>query len=257
MADTVNVLGHAVSKKMVYLGSGVAVVGGVLIMREIKSRQAAAAAATAVPATDGTDTSQQDGIDANSYGDYAYDTTGGDYGSANLASLYNPATGSYLLPGVGTTVPTVSTNAEWAQEAISYFQGNGDTGDYSDAIGTALQGMCLPTAAQLQLVDNAASLLGQPPQGFPTAPHICPTPGTTGTGGGTGTTTGAMTTVPHVVGMQVNPGITALTHAGFKPGIHQTRDPKDTYIINSQTPGAGAKAPMGSTVDLGIAPHKF
>lgn len=84
--------------------------------------------------------------------------------------------------------------------------------------------------------------------------------GSTGSTGstGTGTTTAAATkTVPNVRNMQVNAAIAKISAEGLKPFIHQTRDPAQTYIVNSQDPPPGTKAAPGSNVDLGIAPHKF
>jgi hypothetical protein len=240
MAGTVEIFGHAVKKPVVYAGAGVAVIGGVLIVREMRSRSAASAAAPAD--TSSTDTTG-DTSDSSLYGD----DTGDDMLGSDGYGLYDPNSQQYIYPGTSPIAsPTISTNAEWTQEVISYFSGLGDTGSYSSAIGVAEAGRCL-TAGQLQLVDNAIAAMGTPPQAWPVAPFEC--------GGATGgspvpkTTQG---TVPNVVGKVSETAEVAILGAGFKVKWSTTRKGGVVYDVTAQSPRAGAKATKGSTVTLSI-----
>jgi LysM repeat protein len=76
-----------------------------------------------------------------------------------------------------------------------------------------------------------------------------PTGGTTGTG----TTSGPTVTVPNVVNMRVTPALAALAAKGLVGHASSPRNPVSEYTVNSQTPGAGSKVKVGSTVDIGIA----
>jgi hypothetical protein len=74
--------------------------------------------------------------------------------------------------------------------------------------------------------------------------------GGTTAGGGTGTTT-ATVTVPKVTGLTATAAVAALKAVGLVAGSEGKNG--GTQIVNSQTPGAGAKVAAGSTVDLGVA----
>jgi PASTA domain len=74
----------------------------------------------------------------------------------------------------------------------------------------------------------------------------------TGTGTGSGTGTGVQVTVPKVVGMRATPAIAKLKSAGFKAHLSTPRKAGVALKVNSQTPAAGKKAAVGSTVDLGV-----
>lgn len=102
-----------------------------------------------------------------------------------------------------------------------------DATDYSGAIATL----------QSEIADLQSSVAQQ-------------SGGSSGTSGGTGSG-GAGTdevTVPNVVGMGSAQAAAALTAAGLKAGPQASRPGR----VNSQTPGAGAKVPRGSTVDIGV-----
>lgn len=134
--------------------------------------------------------------------------------------------------------------------------------------GTAASGSTLDpaTAAALQsaLQSQAANGLTAGGGGFtgstgdtgpagptgPTGPAgpTGPTGGTTG-----GTTTGPTVTVPNVVNMRVTPALAALAAKGLVGHASSPRNPVSEYTVNSQTPGAGSKVKVGSTVDIGIA----
>jgi hypothetical protein len=73
--------------------------------------------------------------------------------------------------------------------------------------------------------------------------------GASGAAGGTTTATGTVT-VPKVTGMTATAAKTALAAVGLKAGSEGSNG--GSMIVNSQTPGAGAKVAAGSTVDLGV-----
>jgi hypothetical protein len=60
---------------------------------------------------------------------------------------------------------------------------------------------------------------------------------------------GGVVTVPGVVGMSSTAASALLLSRGLVPGSQWKTPGK----VNSQTPGKGAKVPVGSTVDLGVA----
>jgi hypothetical protein len=234
---TVNVFGHAVPKMYIYGGAGVAVVGGVLIVRKRKASAAAAVAATSATDTTGTTDPSIDPATGVPYADETGDGGYGGYDASTGGYGYVDGNGQYIYPGTGvttSTAPTVSTNAEWAQEVTSYFAGNGDAGSYPDAIGKALQGMCL-TSAQLQLWDNAVAFMGQPPSPPSVAPHVC-----------AGSTPKPTTAVPNVVGKLYATAASQLTRAGFKAA----RQEPNVGIVTSQSPRSGEKVAKGSTITL-------
>lgn len=94
--------------------------------------------------------------------------------------------------------------------------------------------------------------------GAGTTPVTTPPPTTTtpppatGTTGQSPTTPAATVTVPNVVGDTANAAIAKVEAAGLTFKLSDVRNPKYTYHVNSQTPGAGSKVQKGSTVDLGI-----
>jgi PASTA domain len=78
--------------------------------------------------------------------------------------------------------------------------------------------------------------------------------GTTTTGGGTGTTPAVQVTVPHVEGMGIDSAEAAIRAVGLVPRLNMTGIKGGTsYVISSQTPGAGKKVAKGSNVDLAAA----
>ena len=260
MAGTVDIFGHAVSKPVVYAGAGIGVVGGVLMVRSYRAKKAAA---TAPATTSATDPNASDPIDPATGIPYSQEGGGSGYGGYN-ASQYDtlggmggygymdPNTGQYVYPGTGSNIPTVSTNAEWAQEVSNYFQGNGAGGDYIGSISTAESGHCL-NAGQEQLVNNAIAVMGSPPEGWPRgAPHLCGNTGTPGPTSGGGTGTPAKVTVPVVAGKRVNEALSMLQAAGLKGRTSPARNPAHEYDVTSASPRGGSKVSKGSTVTLHI-----
>ena len=75
--------------------------------------------------------------------------------------------------------------------------------------------------------------------------------GTTTTAAGGGSTAPAGTaTVPAVEGMGINPAEAKIKAAGLTPKLNTKVAGGTSYVISSQTPGAGKKVAKGSTVDL-------
>ena len=65
-----------------------------------------------------------------------------------------------------------------------------------------------------------------------------------------GTTSSVTVTVPAVEGKSIDAAKAAITGAGLVPKLNTATAGGTTYVITSQTPGAGSKVPAGSTVDL-------
>lgn len=252
-----------VSKKWVMIVGGASVVSiGYFLYRR---RQSAAAAAAAPAADSSSDIDPLTGDVAGSeqdQADLAAMQAGGD-GTLGMDGSGLQNFGGFLAASpAGATIPGAggfTTNAEWAQQAEQDLSGIGvDPVALSAALGHYLTGSPLSTAEQ-GLVDQARAEEGDPPVagagGYPPAMHATPT----GSGSGNGTPPpggtpppAATAVVPGVVGKRVNDAIAVLQKAGFKYHTSSERDPISEYSVNSQTPGAGAKAAKGSTVDLGI-----
>jgi|SRR5215469_4030609 len=180
----------------------------------------------------------QPGYPGAGYGSFVTDAQG------NTCTAIDPATGLCPVGSTGGTTgrTSVTTNAQWAQEALLLL-GNTDT--VKQAIGYALEGHSV-TADQKNLFQEAIGLLGQPPQGYPplnvigqpTGTHPAPHPG--------------KVKVPRVVGMRATPALEEIRAAGFKSHTVPVRDPRHEYVVAWQVPGGGSEATKGSSVVLGI-----
>lgn len=262
--------GEVDRKKALIIGGGVAAVAVVLVIRQRKNA-AAAAAAAAVPSTDTTDSGDDTATDPSidpltgipyadevDEADSADEFDSGGNGAVNSADDYDAAgypVGSAAdlawqaqQEGIATT-PTsaaasngITTNEQWIEAAEAQM---GDTSTVSAALSKVLGGLPV-TTAQDQIFLEAVGILGSPPGGYPT-PNITDTSAQPAAG-----TAGATVSVPNVVGQRANPAIAALQKAGFNYHIGTARNPKSEYEVTSQTPGGGAKAAKGSTVDLGL-----
>ena len=162
----------------------------------------------------------------------------------NTCVALDPSTG--LCPvavSTGTGTTSVTTNAQWVVEAEEQL---GNTSTIQAALGYALSGSPI-TPAQKNIFMEAVGLLGPPPQGYPPLN----VQGSSGSPPATGT---SQVTVPGVVNKSVNDGEAMLTAAGLVPNVNSggPRNPAKTYIIWSQTPGAGKRVAKGSRVDLAI-----
>lgn len=257
-----------VSKKwlMIVGGASVASIGYFVWKR----KQAAAAAPAGASADDGSGIdpltgdiagSDQDLADlaamqAGGDGDLGLDGLGGS-GLQNFGGVLAASPAGATIPGAGG----FATNAEWAQQAETDLAGIGiDPVALAGALGHYLTGSPLSTAEE-SLVDTARAEEGDPPvagaTGYPPAMHITATG--SGSGNGTpppgGTPPPASTPkvkVPSVVGQRATPAIAAIQKAGFVAHTSSVRNSASEYKVNSQTPGGGAMAAKGSTVDLGI-----
>jgi hypothetical protein len=154
---------------------------------------------------------------------------------------------------ITNTGSTTSTTDESGQPCTD---SSGNPG-MTDALGNCISTGGLSTAAG----STGGSSGGSGDPGTTGDTGVGTTGGDTGTTGTTTTTTAppaaATVAVPDVRNEQVNTGIAKITAAGLKYHLSSERNPADTYIINSQTPAPGSKVAKGSSVDLGIAPHKF
>jgi PASTA domain-containing protein len=266
-------VGPVDKKKALAIGAAVAAAIVVVVIR----RKSAASAAAATPAaTDTTGIDPATGIpyaDEQSSNDLVDPATGVPYadeqngltsfdtgsGDSALSSSNFDAAGypigseadlAWQAQQDGTSVsgsnPTtaITSNSQWLAAAEAQL---GDTSAITQALTKVLGGVAV-TSAQQQIFMEAVGIIGQPPGGYPTinltSTPAQPTP--TAPGGGT-------VTVPNVKGMSANNGLAALSRVGLVGHLNVTRNPKDTYTIKGQTPGGGAKAAKGSTVDLDIS----
>jgi PASTA domain len=257
MADTFDIFGKPVKKEYVYVGGGVIVVAGiVMIVRDKQAKAAAAAAAPADPGATAAD-STADTSDLDPATGLPVDSP------EDLSALADQATGYYGSGGgVGTTVPTGFTNnASWAQAAEQYITGGSGGGGPSDAVGNALGKYITGqpvTSDQVSVIDQAIAFENYPPvagtDGYP--PNIrTTTPPTTGGSGGTGggSTAAATVTVPNVANKTADQAESELRGAGLKPSISITAassKPGIFHIITKTSPAAGSKVAKNSTVVL-------
>lgn len=249
MPDRVHVplLGEVPKGGLFAGGLAVIGVGGYAWYKHMQN-QAKAATAAAKPATPGTA--------AYGYAAYGY---GSPYGYAYAMSPYGYGYGPYGYGfgsygsspyGYGTTPPiTVTTNAEWAQNAVTALGNTGyDTQTVVAALGMYLNGKAIQHGSQQDTIIQAAiALEGDPPQngagGYPPAVHY--------SGGGGPGQPGGNTTVPNVVGMTVNQADTALKAAGLTYNTNAAKD-KAGYIrkVSAQKPTANSQVANGSYVSL-------
>lgn len=140
---------------------------------------------------------------------------------------------------------TYADNNSWGIAAINYLVGLGiDATTANQAVELYLSSQPLTTAQQAD-VNLAIGALGPPPS-LP-GPTTGSPPPVTGGGGGSG---GAQVTVPKVDGMSIDAAKSAITAAGLVPKLNTATKGGTSYVITSQTPGAGTKVTAGSTVDL-------
>ena len=251
---TVNVFGHQLPRGGLIAGGAVAlgITGYIIWKKHVAAASSPVSGATAYGYGS-----------AYGYGQYAYGLGIATYGYGNAAYAY----GAYGYSGGGaigvgaplappTTVVQPLTNAQWAASAEAYLTQTAgyDATTVAAALGKYLTGGAL-TSDQAAIVAAALAFENQPPvagaNGMPPAVNVG------AAGGQTGTTpakppTGPAVKVPNVVGMSANNALAALTKVGLTGHLSSVRNPASTYKINSQTPGAGASVPKGSTVDLGI-----
>lgn len=253
---TVDILGHQVNKGGLIAGGLVATaVSAYLIYKHHKE----AATTAAAPASFGYGYGYAYGYGQYGYGlniaseGYGYGggvVSGGGAGVAPPVITYAYGYGGNTVPTGGTAAPT--SNTQWMADAEQALTATGgyDITTVSAALGKYLTGGTL-TSDQAQIVQAAMALVGNPPQaganGYPPGIHVGAPTGQTGT-----TPAGGTVTVPKLDGQSVNAAIGTLTSLGLKYKLSSVRNPASTYVVNSQTPGAGAKVAKGSTVDLGI-----
>lgn len=172
--------------------------------------------------------------------------TGYVYGSPSdqaALSANNAGSGDTSVSNATSGAQTYADNNAWGRAAINLLVGDGvDPTTANQAIQQYLNSLPL-TSAQQGDVNLAIQALGPPPT-LPGPTTTNPPPVTTPPGSTT-------VTVPKVTGMTATAAVAALAAAGLVAGSEGKNG--GPGIVNSQTPGAGQKAPVGSTVDLGLA----
>jgi hypothetical protein len=234
-----------------YAIGAVAVAAGLGVIVYIRSRNAAQSAASAGAADaattadtsgDSGDDTYDSGDDSGSY-DYGADDYGGDYsGESGYDAAGYPIGSSADLQYQDEQTSGIQTNDEWVQQAIG---GSvpGDPGTIQAALSAVLGGLTV-TNAQKNLFLEAAGILGEPPQGYPTPIKTSDTAAQPGT-----PATAAQVSVPNVKGQPQEAAYGIISEAGLKPSGSPTVKGKILYV-QSQTPSPGAKAAKGSTVHL-------
>lgn len=215
---------------------------GVGLILYFKSKQAGSASASAIPNQQTDPAGNVGSIDPAT--GYVYGTP---EDTAALAAN-NAGTGDTGSSGQTSTSggQKYADNNTWGIAAINYLVGLGiDATSANQAITLYLSSQPLTTTQQGD-VNLAIQALGSPPS-LPGPVTGNPPPVTTPPGTGGGDTV----TVPKVTGMTASAAKTALEAVGLKAGSWGANG--GTQIVNSQTPGAGAKVAKGSTVDLGLA----
>src|SRR5260370_21040866 len=157
-----------VNKKALVIGGvgSVAVVGFVVLRKRKTAATTTTAAATDTSgSTDGSSDYLSPGLQDTSQGP-TYGQTG----------YYDPNTGQWVYGNTGTGQAAATTNAQWAQNAISYLAGSGvDTGALSAALGAYLSGHAV-TSDQVTLIDQAIAVECYPPVsgsgGYPPGSHV-------------------------------------------------------------------------------------
>jgi len=145
-------------------------------------------------------------------------------------------------------------NAEWAQAAESYIiqeEPNADPGTVGAALGAYIEGQQV-SSDQRSIIEQAIAFQGSPPVPGPNGdpPNINEASTPTGTTTTTTSTSNATIAVPKVEGLGIDPAEAALTNAGLVPKLNTAVKGGTSYVIISQTPGAGTKVKLGSRVDL-------
>jgi PASTA domain len=261
----IKVFGQSFPKKAALIGVGVVGVGAVYYIEKRKNA-AAVTSAVAAGTADGTTTDPETG--------FAYGSTEDQAALAQLGTSGLPVQNSssfqtgnvigydefgdpiYSSQGTGA----FSDNGTWTQSALAALINADpqiDSGVISAALGAYINGQPL-TPDQISIVNQAIALENKPPVSGPTGNPpgyltvtVPPAGGTTAPPG-TGSTPPVMVTVPLVVGDRAETAISKIQAAGFKAHTSSVINPKNTYSVNSQTPGGNKPAAKGSTVDLGI-----
>jgi hypothetical protein len=258
---SVEIAGHSLPKKQVALGVGGVVV--VAVLYEVKKRRSAGAGSSVTAASDSSGSGQVDPVTGYAYGspeDVAalQGSTGSDDSSSSVSGDGQvvgytedgaPVYGAGGVSAANSGPGYFTSNAEWAQAFESQVGSSGDDATAA-ALGKYLTGSQV-TPAQQTIIQEAIASQGAAPvsgsTGYP--PNIRLIAGSTGT---TTTGTGVTVAVPRVTGMRAETALNTLKRAGLLAHFSEPINPKATYSVTSQTPGAGNKVPKGSTIDLGI-----
>lgn len=183
---------------------------------------------------------------------YGYGASGGFPAGYYGYGVPNPPGG-----GGGGQVAAATTNAQWAQAAITQLADDGyDRQSVAGALGAYELGQPV-TPDQQSIIAAAIGIEGYPPvpgaSGNPPGINVQGTPGGGGGGGQGGG--GGGKAVPNEVGKRADQALAAVRAAGFKAKTVPIRVPTKTYIVTSQSPSG--TAPAGSLVTLNVQPHKF
>jgi hypothetical protein len=264
MASTVKVplLGQQNKGTVIGVTIGGVTVSAYLIWRKQK-KNAALQAASAQAAQQASGYGYGYGMAASA----AYGYGNGYYGYGGGSSGSFPA-GYYgygvPLPPTGPLPVANTTNAQWAQAAITQLESDGyDPQSVAAALGAYELGQPVQPSQQ-GIIQAAIAVEGYPPvagaNGHPPAINVQGTTGG-GTGGGQNPNPSPVPTIPgepqplrnqahipNVSGESANTGLAKLRAAGFKARTSPFRNPIHTYVITSTSPAGGIERPRGSLV---------
>lgn len=228
---------------------GLAAVGtaGYLYYKHVKGQQVAASAATATPPAAGYGYGSAYGYGspyayATSPFGYGYSAAG--YGFGSFGGGGYPGFSPY---GYGQAPITVTTNAEWSQNALAALSAQGFTGTaVLSALGKFLTGKpVVQGSTDDTTIQSAIAIEGEPPQpgagGFPPAINY---QGKSGQSGGD-------VTVPNVVGLDVARAQQILGAAGLSFNQNEPGDrPHMIRIVTAESPKAGSKVAAKTHINL-------
>lgn len=227
---------------------GLAAVGtaGYLWYKHMKGQQIAAAAATSTPPAAGYGYGASYG-----YGSpYAYATSPYGYGYGPSGYGFGALGGSGFPAspyGYGQAPVTVTTNAEWSQNALAALSAQGYTGTaVLSALGKYLTGKpVVQGSSDDTTIQSAIAIEGEPPQ--PGAGDYPPAINYQGKNG----QTGGDVTVPNVVGLDVARAQQILSGAGlsFNPNTSPDR-PHMVRMVTAESPKAGSKVAAKTHINL-------
>lgn len=242
------------------------VVGGAAVAYYMYKRKAASSSSsssTGIDPVTGLPYSQDNMIDPMTGMTYLAEAT--QYGSVSAAEAAlagsGVGTGAYGTGGYpvttgsggGGTTSGYGTNAQWAQAVESGLSSIGyNPTNVADAIGRYLGGLPL-TSSEATIVYAALGEYGNPPVG---SYKVILQPSRKPKGGSSGghhPKPVDTVDVPNLMGDRMIHAEAKLQAAGLHASVSGDSHPKRAHYVKSQSPAAGHKVPVGSTVRIVVS----